>query len=300
MWAGGCTPSPRRPWGARPPGPRPRRLGALRTRRFSPSRPAVGSRPSIDCGSSRKRTAVASRARSAACCIARGCTARICRTWRKARRRGALQGLAPRKRGPKPAPSHPLGAQVRRLEAQVARLEKELATAPTILEVQGNVAGLLGFSLRDGKDCGWPPLPSLGRSALRRPVGRWGCSGPRSTAAGGPLPGISSPVRRPPGPGARGAGAGPRPARLPAFRRSFPGRGRGHEARRRTVPGLGAHEVPHPLCPAAGAGTAQPAHPPTLCQARTRRPRSEPGRVLGPHTAARAEDRVFLLPLRAA
>ena len=74
-------------------------------------------------------------------------------TWRKARRQGALQGLTPRKRGPKPAPSHPLGAQVRRLEAQVARLEKELATAHTILEVQGKVAGLLGFSLRDGKDC---------------------------------------------------------------------------------------------------------------------------------------------------
>ncbi len=121
-------------------------------------------------------------------------------TWRKARRRGALQGLTPRKRGPKPATSHPLGAQVRRLEAQVARLEKELATAHTILEVQGNVAGLLGFSLRDGKDCGWPPLPSLDRSASRRPVGRWGCPGLRSTAAGGPLPGISSPVRRPPGP----------------------------------------------------------------------------------------------------
>ncbi len=75
----GVYPSPRRPWGARPPGPRPRRRGALRTRRFSPSRPAAGSRPSIDCGSSRKRTAVASRARSAACCVARGCTARICR-----------------------------------------------------------------------------------------------------------------------------------------------------------------------------------------------------------------------------
>ncbi len=68
----------------------------------------------------------------------------------------------------------------------------------------------------------------------------------------------------------------------------------------RTVPGIGAHEVPHPLRPAAGAGTAQPAHPPTLRHARTHRPRPEPGRGLGPHTAARAEDRVFLLPLRAA
>ena len=38
-------------------------------------------------------------------------------------------------------------------EAKVARLEKELATAHTILEVQGKVAGLLGFSLNDGNDC---------------------------------------------------------------------------------------------------------------------------------------------------
>ena len=41
--------------------------------------------------------------------------------WRKARRNGSLQGLRPKKRG-----------------AKVVRLEKELATAHTILEVQGN------------------------------------------------------------------------------------------------------------------------------------------------------------------
>ena len=62
---------------------------------------------------------------------------------------------------------------IRQFEAKVARLEKEPTTAHTILEVQGNaprpprpscpernsgeflrkVAGLLGFSLNDGKDC---------------------------------------------------------------------------------------------------------------------------------------------------
>ncbi len=40
-----------------------------------------------------------------------------------------------------------------------------------ILEVQGNVAGLLGFRLRDGKDCGWPP-PSLARPVGMAPAGR--------------------------------------------------------------------------------------------------------------------------------
>ena len=73
--------------------------------------------------------------------------------WRKARRQGSLQGLTPNKRGAKPAQPNPLSAKVRQLEAKVARLEKELATAHTILEVQGKVAGLLGFCLNDGKDC---------------------------------------------------------------------------------------------------------------------------------------------------
>ena len=73
--------------------------------------------------------------------------------WRKARRRGSLAGLSPNKRGAKPAPGNPLDAKVRALEAKVARLEKELHTAHTILDVQGKVAGLLGFSLKDGKDC---------------------------------------------------------------------------------------------------------------------------------------------------
>ena len=72
--------------------------------------------------------------------------------WRKARRQGALTGLSPSKRGAKPK-RDPRDAQVRALEAKVARLEKELAKAHTILDVQGKVAGLLGFSLKDGSDC---------------------------------------------------------------------------------------------------------------------------------------------------
>jgi transposase-like protein len=73
--------------------------------------------------------------------------------WRKARRDGALRGLSSKKRGAKPKPGNPLEAKVRELEAKVTRLEKDLHTAHTILDVQGKVAGLLGFSLEDGKDC---------------------------------------------------------------------------------------------------------------------------------------------------
>ena len=73
--------------------------------------------------------------------------------WRKARREGSLRGLAPKKRGAKPAARNPLDAKVRELEAKVVRLEKELHAARTILDVQGKVAGLLGFNLEDGTDC---------------------------------------------------------------------------------------------------------------------------------------------------
>jgi transposase-like protein len=73
--------------------------------------------------------------------------------WREAHRNGALRGLASKKRGAKPKASNPLAPKVRELEAKVARLEKDLHTAHTILDVQKKVAGLLGFSLEDGKDC---------------------------------------------------------------------------------------------------------------------------------------------------
>jgi len=72
--------------------------------------------------------------------------------WRKARRSGALRGLASKKRGAKPKARNPLEPKVRQLEAKVERLEKELHKAHTILDVQEKVAGLLGFSLESEKD----------------------------------------------------------------------------------------------------------------------------------------------------
>ena len=74
--------------------------------------------------------------------------------WRKARRSGSLQGLTPKNRGAtKPTEHNPLSAKVRQLEAKVERLEKELATAHSILDVQGKISGLLGLNLNDAKDC---------------------------------------------------------------------------------------------------------------------------------------------------
>jgi transposase-like protein len=67
-------------------------------------------------------------------------------SWRKARHDGALRGLTLKTRGAKPKAINPLEPKVRELESKVARLEKELHKAHTILDVQEEVAGLLGDS----------------------------------------------------------------------------------------------------------------------------------------------------------
>jgi len=72
--------------------------------------------------------------------------------WRKARRDGALRGLASKKRGVKPKAANPLEPKVQQLEAENARLKAELHKAHTILDVQEKVAGLLGFDLESGKN----------------------------------------------------------------------------------------------------------------------------------------------------
>ena len=92
-------------------------------------------------------------ARSHACFVARVLYSSHLSAWRKARRSGSLQGLTGKKRGAKPAEPNPLSPKVRQLEAKVARLEKELATAHTILDVQGKISGLPGLNLNNAKDC---------------------------------------------------------------------------------------------------------------------------------------------------
>ena len=73
-------------------------------------------------------------------------------SWRQARRTGALEGLS-KKRGRKPVEGNPLAKRVVQLERENGRLRSKLRKAETILEVQGKVAGLLGFNLTDGKSC---------------------------------------------------------------------------------------------------------------------------------------------------
>ena len=73
--------------------------------------------------------------------------------WRRARARGELTGLAPRKRGPKPRPVDPNAKRVVDLEREVRRLRARAERAEALVEVQKKVSELLGIELpeRDGK-----------------------------------------------------------------------------------------------------------------------------------------------------
>ena len=68
--------------------------------------------------------------------------------WRRARDSGALEALAPRRRGPRgPSPEQvELGVLRRRLE----RTQADLETARRVIEVQGNVSALLEELLAKG------------------------------------------------------------------------------------------------------------------------------------------------------
>ena len=65
-------------------------------------------------------------------------------TWRKQRERGELDGLAPRKRGPKPDPQ---AIELARLRRENERLQERLRRAELIIDVQKKVARMFGETL---------------------------------------------------------------------------------------------------------------------------------------------------------
>ncbi len=67
--------------------------------------------------------------------------------WRKLRDQGRLGGLAPQRRGPKPASQTTLADEVAALRQENARLQARLARAEAIIDVQKKVAHLLGTTL---------------------------------------------------------------------------------------------------------------------------------------------------------
>jgi transposase-like protein len=65
-------------------------------------------------------------------------------TWRAARDRGELAGLAPKKRGPKVTPPDPREKKIAELEREVARQRKRAERAEGLVELQKKLAALLG------------------------------------------------------------------------------------------------------------------------------------------------------------
>jgi transposase len=64
-------------------------------------------------------------------------------TWRREREIGLMQGLDPRRRGPKP---HPLEAENELLRKKLARTERKLEEAGVILETQKKLCQLFGMN----------------------------------------------------------------------------------------------------------------------------------------------------------
>jgi transposase-like protein len=69
--------------------------------------------------------------------------------WREQRRAGALQALAPQKRGRKPDPQ---AAEIARLRRENERLQQRLQRAETIIEVQKKLSALLGLPMSESDE----------------------------------------------------------------------------------------------------------------------------------------------------
>jgi transposase-like protein len=65
-------------------------------------------------------------------------------TWRAARDRGELEGLAPKKRGPKTPPPDPRDKKIAEQEREIGKWRKRAERAEALVEVQKKVAALLG------------------------------------------------------------------------------------------------------------------------------------------------------------
>jgi len=68
-------------------------------------------------------------------------------TWRRARERGELAGLAPHPRGPKPSEETASANEVKRLDRENARLKVELEQARLIIGVQKKLSEILGIEM---------------------------------------------------------------------------------------------------------------------------------------------------------
>ena len=72
-------------------------------------------------------------------------------TWRAARERGELEGLAPRQRGPKATPPDPRDKKLAEQEREITRWKKRAERAEALVDVQKKLAALLGTPLESEK-----------------------------------------------------------------------------------------------------------------------------------------------------
>ena len=77
--------------------------------------------------------------------------------WRQQRDAGTLAGLAPKRRGRKPAPNAPLIAENERLKRENQRLTEKLRQAETIIQVQKKLSEVLGIPLPPSDSSGSTP-----------------------------------------------------------------------------------------------------------------------------------------------
>ncbi|MDD9302527.1 MAG: hypothetical protein HUK40_14615 [Desulfobacter sp.] len=65
--------------------------------------------------------------------------------WRKARNKGLLNAMAPRKRGRKSKEKNPLATEVAKLQKEKSKLEHKLKQAELIIEAQKKISQILGI-----------------------------------------------------------------------------------------------------------------------------------------------------------
>ena len=71
--------------------------------------------------------------------------------WRRARRRGELAGLAPKRRGRKPTPVDPRDRKIAELERQLAQMTGRAERAEGLVDLQKKLAALLGRPLESAR-----------------------------------------------------------------------------------------------------------------------------------------------------
>jgi transposase-like protein len=73
-------------------------------------------------------------------------------SWRMQKERGQLEGLSPKKRGPKSNGSDERDKQIKELELQNRKLQRKLARAHLLLDIQKKISEITGIPLSETED----------------------------------------------------------------------------------------------------------------------------------------------------